>query len=145
MKSLFNSTAKYLLTLFILSLGITFQPADAQNSWQQYGEEITATNALDANEAISQFSKDGKKLKVQGTITAVCSMKGCWASFVTDNEKTIKVKFRNHNFLIPTESAGLRMTAKGVAFKDKVDTDAETGSEEAYEYRLVADGVLLEK
>lgn len=145
MKLLLNSTTKYFVTLSILFLGLGFQAVNAQDNWEPYGEEIIATDAIEANEAIAHFTEDGKTLKIQGTITGVCAMKGCWAQFTTDDDKVIKVKFKDHSFFIPTESAGEYMIAEGKAFKDVKDVDSEAESEIQYKYHLVADGVLLMK
>lgn len=126
-----------LLSLFLLSATATemfAQSSDKPDAWQSYGEQVTENDALDATEAIAYFKEEGKKLKVQGTVTAVCDKVGCWAQFDTENDESIRIKFKDFSFFIPTESAGKIMIAEGVAFKRSV-----------HEYELIAGGVLLRK
>lgn len=139
MKTSNKTLLTYIFTCFMLLLGITFQSANAQDSWEEYGEAITAEGALNATEAIPHFTEEGENIKVQGTVTAVCDKVGCWAQFVTVDDQKIRIKFKDYSFFIPTESAGQTMIAEGIAFKDLKEEDSKI------EYRLEAVGVLLKE
>ena len=125
----------------ILLVGLSLQSATAQAEWESYGVEITASDAIDANDALVHFTEDGKKIKIQGTVSAVCEKVGCWAQFNTKDGQRIRIAFKDHSFFVPTESAGRQMVAEGIAYKDLNKEKPE--DKPTYEFRLEATGVLL--
>ncbi|MDR8390725.1 DUF4920 domain-containing protein [Aliifodinibius sp. S!AR15-10] len=137
MKTSNKTFLTYIFACSVLLFGIMFQPANAQDGWEEYGESITAEDAMDATAAIDHFSDEGNRIKVQGTVTAVCDKVGCWAQFETEDDQKIRVKFKDYSFFIPTESAGRMMIVEGTAFKEATEEGSEV------EYRLEAVGVLL--
>lgn len=57
----------------------------------------------------------GKTVLVEGVIVRSCKMEGCWMELApAKNAKSVRVKFKNHAFFIPLDSAGLRARAEGV-------------------------------
>jgi len=144
MKTSNKTFLTYIFACSVLLIGITFQPANAQDGWKEYGESITAEDAMDATAAIDHFSEEGNRIKVQGTVTAVCDKVGCWAQFNTENDELIRVKFKDYSFFIPTESAGRMMIAEGTAFKRPSSDSEGNEAKSVHDYELIADGVLLE-
>lgn len=91
-------------------------------------------------------------LVVSGSITNVCTNRGCWAVF-EDNGEMLRVMARDHSFAMPAEFRGPAL-AHGVLTRIEVSSEHarhlvdDDGAdpvvlEQAYEYRLIADGVLL--
>jgi len=48
---------------------------------------------------------EGKRVRLQGTISAVCKKKGCWM-YVGDGENRVKVRFKDYGFFVPTDCEG---------------------------------------
>jgi len=143
MKTVQKTILLLLLFLSVTATEMFAQSSDKQDAWQSYGEQVTEIDALGATEAIAYFTEEGKKLKVQGTVTAVCDKVGCWAQFDTENDESIRIKFKDFSFFIPTESAGKIMIAEGIAFKRSVSDSEDNATRSVHEYELIAGGVLL--
>ncbi len=69
----------------------------------------------------------GKMVRVEGVIVRSCKMEGCWMELApTADAKSVRVKFKDHQFFIPLNSAGAMAKAEGVftiktLSKDEVD------------------------
>lgn len=134
-----------------LSLLLFFTPVVAE---QWYGvapadpAESVAVDSLMAD--VSGW--ENKILLVSGRITDVCTHRGCWAVF-EKNGAMLRVKARDHSFALPADARGEAL-AHGVLKRVEVSADharhlvEDDGAdpevlEQAYEYRLVAEGVYL--
>ena len=57
----------------------------------------------------------GKMVRVEGVIVRSCKMEGCWMELApTADAKSVRVKFKDHQFFIPLNSAGAMAKAEGV-------------------------------
>lgn len=57
----------------------------------------------------------GKTVRVEGVIVRSCKMEGCWMELApTADAKSVRVKFKDHQFFIPLNSAGAIAKAEGV-------------------------------
>ncbi len=83
-------------------------------------------------------SNDSTQVKVIGTISEVCSKKGCWMEVDLDENNQMLVRFLDYGFFMPLDAAGSTAIIEGIA---KVDTlsvawlkhqleDAEASQEE---------------
>jgi hypothetical protein len=95
---------------------------------------------------------------IQGRISEVCQRKGCWTILV-DGNASIRVRFKDYAFFLPTESGGRHAYVEGVVRIETLSekqarhyaSESETGSPESIhgpqrEIGFVASGVrLLEK
>lgn len=67
----------------------------------------------------------GKMVVVEGVIVRSCKMEGCWMELApTADAKSVRVKFKDHGFFIPLQSAGFKAKAEGV-FSIKTLSKAE--------------------
>lgn len=58
---------------------------------------------------------EGKMVRVEGVIVRSCKMEGCWMELApTADAKSVRVKFKDHGFFIPLQSAGFKAKAEGV-------------------------------
>jgi hypothetical protein len=57
---------------------------------------------------------EGKTIRVQGTIQDVCQKKGCWL-LLTSDKKTMRVRFKDYKFFVPTNAKGYIVTLEGHA------------------------------
>lgn len=64
-------------------------------------------------------SNDSAQVKVIGTISEVCSKKGCWMEVDLDENNQMLVRFLDYGFFMPLDAAGSIAIIEGIA---KVDT-----------------------
>jgi len=133
----------------------------AQESSRQFGEPITADDAISYEALLRQLGdEDSLSTKVVGQVEAVCQMKGCWMNVGSEEagSPTMIVKFKDYGFFVPMDSAGHRVVMQGYAYrevtpvdelkhlaedagKSKEEVDAITHPKE--ELKFLATGVLL--
>ncbi len=57
----------------------------------------------------------GTMVRVEGVIVRSCKMEGCWMELAPKADaKSVRVKFKDHGFFIPLQSAGFKAKAEGV-------------------------------
>jgi hypothetical protein len=77
-----------------------------------------ALASLDAN--------DGKTVRIEGTVAAVCPMRGCWMDIAGDRGETIRIKVKDGEVVFPQTAKGKRVVAEGVLVKIPADPAADT-------------------
>jgi hypothetical protein len=97
------------------------------------GETLSATRALPVSECIAQADAlSGKSVKIEGTVSKVCTVKGCWFVVRDDeSDQTIRITSKGYRFFVPSDAKGQRATLEG-------DLSVKTLSEEEAKH-LVAD------
>lgn len=99
--------------MMIAAIGI---PALAGDSAETYGDGVTLTEAVAIDTLIANPDDYvGKKVRVDGVITGVCKMRGCWMQ-VTDPESGngVRIKVDDGVIVFPYESMGHEASAEGV-------------------------------
>jgi hypothetical protein len=83
---------------------------------KKYGKDLTLKETTKVSAIYAQPDKyNGKKVKVQGPIVAVCEMKGCWIELGSDKEfQTIRFKVDDGVIVFPMTAKGLTATVEGV-------------------------------
>lgn len=142
-------------------LGIA--PASAQDpasNVKGYGETITADGAISTAELAKALAeKEEVATKVEGEIITSCAMKGCWMDMKMADGSTMKVRFKDYGFFVPTKGLeGKRAVIQGVATREVLDVatlkhyaeDAGKSKEEIEKITepqnklmFLADGVLI--
>jgi Domain of unknown function (DUF4920) len=56
----------------------------------------------------------GKKVRVEGTVTEVCQMKGCWMEIEEGPEAKIRIKVEDGVIVFPATATGKKAIAEGV-------------------------------
>ena len=93
--------------------------------WKNFGKQITAGGALDANQLPELLgSKDSITVKLQASALSSCPKKGCWMKVGIGGKKQMRVTFKDYGFFVPKDLAGEEVIVEGV-LKKKV-TDMET-------------------
>lgn len=78
----------------------------------------------------------GRAVTVEGRVTTVCQMKGCWMELSPDGESAgVRVTFKDYGFFVPTDSAGRLARLEG-RFETNVFSKADAD-------HLIAEGVSL--
>ena len=147
---------------FILSLALSVLWATAvvgqSSEAQHFGEPITTENALAPAEFINTVEQRGEATaKVEGEVTNVCAVKGCWMTMDVGGQEMM-VRFKDYGFFVPKDAAGKTAVVQGQAKVDTVDVAtlrhyAEDAGKSAEEVKAItepevklsfeADGVLL--
>ena len=104
-------------------------------------------------------SNVGKTIVVEGKVTEVCQMKGCWM-VLTDGARAVRTTFKDYGFFVPKDLAGRTVVAEGVLKRETVNEDtrrhyAEDAGQSAEavaairgpseEYAFVADSVTVRR
>jgi Domain of unknown function (DUF4920) len=77
----------------------------------------------------------GKTVRVEGTVTAVCQMMGCWMALAPSdnpNGPTVRLKVDDGVIVFPVSAKGKRVSAQGVV--ERIDTGDAEGREAAAEH-----------
>lgn len=140
---------KKLATFAVLLFATSFAFAD------QYGADLTLTNAISIDDAISATDAGAQDpLLIEGEVTAVCQVKGCWMGFTTENGE-IRVTFKDYGFFVPLNIVGKTVLAEGTLEKVTLSLrdskhlvkdaggDPDTVTEPIVEYQMVATGVKV--
>ena len=101
---------------------------------------------------------EDKTIRVKGTIQDVCQKKGCWL-LLTSDKKTMRVRFKDYKFFVPTNAKGYVVTLEGQAKATEISEKMakhyaeESGDKEAAKkikgpqktVAFTATGIRLEK
>lgn len=129
--------------------------------------EVKPKEAVTVEEMVSIIGKSGTfEGHVNATLDGVCKKMGCWVTMVNKSGESIRVRFKDHAFGVPTETpVGTSVILRGVGKVDTVSVDMqkhylddakEAGddvSQEAYDaitedlidFSFISDGILVQK
>ena len=169
--TLLNMTMNKTITLLataalVLACNTATEPANAQDKGAEqstvksYGEAITADGAIStADLAKTMKEKNEATVKVEGEVITSCAMKGCWMDMKMADGSTMKVRFKDYGFFVPTKGLeGKHAVLQGTATREVVDVatlkhyaeDAGKSKEEIEKITepennlmFLADGVLI--
>jgi len=132
-------------------------------AYNSFGKEINDTDALTSERMMVHYASmkagDTVNAKMKGTISEVCSKKGCWMKLDMGNDKVVRVTFKDYGFFMPLNATG-EVVVNGKAYVSETSVDdlkhyAEDAGESAEDiakitepeitYAFEADGVLLAK
>lgn len=115
----------------ILGIGLfVAAPAFAQNTGQEivpgyksYGAAITTEGAQPIGTFIAQPAKDGQVAgKMECEVITSCTKKGCWMDVKMPDGGTMKVRFKDYGFFVPTHGLeGKHAILEGTATKETID------------------------
>ncbi len=90
------------------------------------GAEIGSAKKVSLAKVLESPNKfEGKTVAVEGVIVRSCKMEGCWMELAPSKDaNAVRVKFKDHAFFIPLDSAGMKAKAEGV-FSVKTLSKAE--------------------
>jgi len=145
-----------MLCALLLALSCTAQ------STEHFGEAIDREGAISFETLLENMAdQDSMEAKVEGTVEAVCQMKGCWMNIKSadsDVTSTMMVKFKDYGFFVPMDIAGRKVVMQGKAVREITSVDElrhyaeDAGKSEAEiaaitapkeELKFMATGVLL--
>lgn len=101
------------LGLLALLGGCATGGSSSRGEWHQYG---LVEHAESPPVALGALRGGEENVVIEGTITEVCAMKGCWMR-VTDGGDEIFVRFRDYAFFVPRNAAGRAVRLHGDAIR----------------------------
>lgn len=121
--------------LFLSVVGVSVVTAQAQAP-QTFGAGVTLTESTSVARLLEAPAEyEGKTVRVEGTVKAVCAHMGCWMAFAATeptDSRTLLVKVDDGVIVFPVSAKGRRAVAQGV-FQRIGASDAE-GREAAGEH-----------
>ena len=132
-----------------------------QETTTLYGEKFEQMEVKSAtNLNTLMASSDSIPLVLSGEIEKTCVKKGSWMEIKTNDEKTIRVTFKDYGFFVPKEGMeGKRTVMNGYCIRKETSVDElkhfaqDAGESEDFiativepktEYSFVASGVLIQ-
>jgi len=103
------------LTRVLVATVLAWSAAALAADATRYGEGVTLEKATSITDLLAHPERyDGKTVRVDGVVTAVCKKRGCWIQ-VTDPDvgKGIRIKVEDGVIVFPMESMGHRASAQG--------------------------------
>jgi hypothetical protein len=94
-----------------LSASISFAGGE-----KKYGKRLTTSAVTKVSEILAEPGKfNGKRVRVEGAVVDVCSMRGCWIKISGDKEfDSIRFKVDDGVIVFPMDAKGKRVSAEGV-------------------------------
>lgn len=148
MKTLFH-------TMFMLVLLSGGAYAESGQS-QRYGGAITLKEPVSVQYAVENFMRlGGKELLLEGTVTKVCEMKGCWMG-LRSADSELRVTFKNYGFFVSPKLIDRMVWAQGRLHEEVMtvgqarhfardaglpESEVEKITQPVKEYRFVATAV----
>ena len=154
------ATVALVFACITASLPASAQEKAAETNVKSYGSPITADGAISTAQ-LAEKMKESNELtaKVEGEVITSCAMKGCWMDMKMADGSTMKVRFKDYGFFVPTKGLeGKHAVIEGVATREVVDVatlkhyaeDAGKSKEEIEkiteprtDMMFLADGVLI--
>ena len=119
---------------FILLAACTTRPApEAKPAVQAvqkatYGQ-VTEGPAVSPSQILAKIdSYDGQRVRVEGTVAAVCQHRGCWMDIAGADGAKIRIKVRDGEVVFPKTATGKRVIAEGIVVKIPADPAADKTS-----------------
>lgn len=103
-----------ILSFFIHADSTTKAPIPPPVPGQVYGKfGAYPFKKITFEEGVKNHSKyKGKYVQLEGKVTDVCKMAGCWA-MITDGKSEVRISFKDYGFFVPREAIGKNVLAEG--------------------------------
>jgi hypothetical protein len=114
------------IVIFAVIFTATATPARTAGS-DTYGTGVSLTETTPIKSVLDRPADfAGKTVRVEGTVTAVCTMMGCWMALApADQAKaTLMIKVDDGVIVFPVTAKGRRAAAQGVI--ERIGGDAES-------------------
>lgn len=110
---------------------------------QKLGQGVTIKTATAVKAILAEPEKYlGKEVMVEGEITKVCQMAGCWIMLKdASSAEPIMVKVDDGVIVFPKDGAGKKVAVQGKLEKNEDEAQQEAGSKSPY--RIKGSGAIL--
>ncbi len=105
-----------------------FVVAGPAQAAETYGEGVTPGETTSIGKILAQpDAYVGQRVRVEGQITEVCPMKGCWMEIAETEKDRIRVKVEDGVIIFPKDAKGKRAVAEGVLEALAMDREQYVG------------------
>lgn len=95
-----------------------------------YGAGVTTGERTPLNAAM-KAKNFGTSIRVTGSVTEVCKVKGCWM-MLRDGKSKVRVTFKDYGFFMPKNLVGRKVALEGVLTEETLtEKDARHYAEDA--------------
>jgi len=138
------------------------------DGYEFYGmAEVKPSEALTVEEMVTKVYSNGSfDGNVSAVLDGVCKKQGCWVTMTNKSGESVRVRFKDHSFGVPTDTPeGTEVVLRGVAKMDTTSIDLqkhflddakEAGqevtqaqydeiTEDLVEISFISDGILVKK
>lgn len=158
-------TRSFFATTLLLAVACNAQNTDgsgkpAVSGYDSYGAVISPEGAMNSTTFMRTMGKsDSADVKLETEVLMSCKKKGCWMDVKLADGSTMKVRFKDYAFFVPTEGLqGKHAVLQGTATKEviteamrrhyahdagKTKEECETITGDVTELTFLADGVLI--
>ncbi len=119
-----------MLKYFIVATALAVSLVACKNSQtasnagtQTFGAAFSPKGAISYDALLSKMEKSEKlDAKVTGKVSAVCKVKGCWMTMVSDKpgQPEMRVTFKNYAFFMPKDIVGKTVVIDGAAVVETI-------------------------
>lgn len=98
------------------------KPSFPVEGYDFYGmAEVKPNEAITVEEMVAKVEQNGVfEGNVLGVLDGVCKKMGCWISLINKSGESVRIKFKDHEFGVPTDTQeGIEVVVRGIA---KMDT-----------------------
>ncbi len=89
-----------------------------------YGEKTTGDGAIPATSLTAKMQGHRSlAVKITGTVTSVCQKEGCWLLVDIGEGKMMRVRFKDHAFVVPKNISGKTVVLDGRAYTTTTSVD----------------------
>lgn len=107
----------------LAALGALAAAGPAQAA-ETYGEGVTPGETTSISKILAQpDAYVGQRVRVEGKVTEVCPMKGCWMEIAETERDRIRIKVEDGVIVFPKEAEGKRAVAEGVVESLSLDRE----------------------
>jgi hypothetical protein len=108
-------------TIVASVLAFTVSPAARAGEAQTYGKPLRGLKPTPLADVLAS-PQDGRTVRLEGTIAAVCRRKGCWMELRQDTS-AVHVTFEGYSFFLPKDAAGSDVVLEGKVVVKAPDPD----------------------
>lgn len=100
--------------LLVLTMIVTMPAVGGEG--KKYGAGVTLDSGVSVSELLATPERFiGKKVRVDGVVTAVCAKRGCWMMLTDpEREQGIRIKVEDGVIVFPLEAMGRKASAEGI-------------------------------
>jgi hypothetical protein len=107
--------------LLALALALPVSAAAQAGETRTYGKPLRGVKPTPLADVLAS-PEDGRTVRLEGTIAAVCRRKGCWME-LRQGESAVHVTFEGYSFFLPKDAAGSDAVLEGKVVVKAPDTD----------------------
>lgn len=95
---------------------------------QTIGEGVTLEEVTPIAEILAAPRDwDGKEVRVEGRVSAVCTKKGCWMDLSDSRGESLKIRVEDDVLVFPADAEGLLASAQGLVQVQELDRERYLG------------------